>query len=133
MGIFEKSRCILHKSDHKYVCRKKAGGRQLNKDKCSGTNIQSMGSEIRRHQEKLHQEKVSNILTEHFAELEKSDMIFLQAPGINRLLLISEDEVLFKLKHKLRSVCLTAKKANYTEVERIYEAITKIYLVKFDV
>lgn len=35
-----------------------------------------------------------------------------------------------KLKDKLRSVCLTAKKANYTEVERLYEEITKVYLVK---
>ena len=70
MGVFEKDRCLLHKSDHKYVCRGKSGGRQLNKDKCSGSNIQSMGSDIRRNQEKLHQEKVSNILTEHFAELD---------------------------------------------------------------
>lgn len=49
-GIFEDGKCILHKSDKKYVCRKKAGERQLNKDKASGSNIQSMGSQIRRDQ-----------------------------------------------------------------------------------
>ncbi len=40
----------MHKSDKKYVCRKKAGERQLNKDKQSGSQIQSMGSQIRRDQ-----------------------------------------------------------------------------------
>lgn len=48
-----------------------------------------MGADIRRHQEKLHQEKVSNILSDNFAELEKCDIIFLQAPGINKLILIN--------------------------------------------
>lgn len=132
MGVFENQRCVLHKSDHKYVCRKKAGGRQLNKDKCTGKSIKSMGSQIRRDQEKHHQENVSEILEENFAELEKSDVIFFQAPGLNRIMLIEQNEALNKLKDKLRSVCLTAKKANYTEVERLYEEITKVYLLKLD-
>lgn len=55
MALYEKNRCIIHKSDHKYVCRKKAGGRQLAKDKSTGGTISSMGADIRRHQEKLHQ------------------------------------------------------------------------------
>lgn len=49
LGIYEKGKCILHKSDKKYVNRGKAGGRQLNRDKSSGSNIQSIGSQIRRH------------------------------------------------------------------------------------
>ena len=49
-GIFQNNKCLIHKSDKKYVCRKKAGQRQLNKDKSSGSNIQSMGSQIRRDQ-----------------------------------------------------------------------------------
>lgn len=56
-------------------------------------------------------------------------MVFLQAPGLNKLLLIRENEPLKRVSHKIRSICLTAKKANYTEVERIYNAITKVYLV----
>jgi hypothetical protein len=49
-GIFEGGRCVVHRSDHKYVCRQKAGERQFNRDKQSGTQIQSMGSQIRRDQ-----------------------------------------------------------------------------------
>ena len=48
VGVFDKNKCIFHKSDHKYVVRKKAGGRQISKDSNSGSQIQSMGSQIRR-------------------------------------------------------------------------------------
>ncbi len=64
-GIFEDGKCVLHKSDKKYVCRKKAGQRQLNKDKQSGSQIYSMGSQIRRDQEKKHIANVGQILTEN--------------------------------------------------------------------
>lgn len=49
-GIFQNGKCIIHKSDKKYVVRKKAGERQFNKDKQSGSQIQSIGSQIRRDQ-----------------------------------------------------------------------------------
>ena len=49
-GIFQGGKCILHKSDRKYVCRMKAGERQFNRDKQSGSGIQSIGSQIRREQ-----------------------------------------------------------------------------------
>ena len=62
----------MHKTDKKYVVRKKQGQRQLNKDSNSGSNIQSIGSQIRRDQEKKHQEKVHNILTENLDEISQS-------------------------------------------------------------
>ncbi len=49
-GIFDNGRCILHRSDRKYVVRGKAGERQFNRDKQTGSSIQSMGSQIRRDQ-----------------------------------------------------------------------------------
>lgn len=130
IGIFDKSgNCVLHKSDHKYVTRKKAGQRQAGKDKHAGTSIKSMGSQIRRENEKIHQMNVDNILEENLKEIEQCDLVFLQAPGVNKLLLIEENKPLFKIREKLRSLCLTAKKANYTEVERIFKAICKVYLI----
>lgn len=88
-GIFENGRCVLHKSDKKYVCRKKAGERQLNRDKQSGSGIQSMGSQIRRDQEKKHVINVGEILKEHLKDLSECEIIFLQAPGLNRLFVIN--------------------------------------------
>lgn len=64
-GIYQGAKCILHKSDKKYVCRKKAGERQLNRDKQSGSQIKSMGSQIRRDQEKKHIANVYQILTDN--------------------------------------------------------------------
>ena len=130
IGIFDTTgKCILHRSDHKYVTRKKAGQRQLCKDKNSGSNIKSMGSQIRRENEKIHQINVESILEENLKEIEECDMVLLQAPGINKLILIDENKSLFLVRNKLRSMCLTAKKATYTEVERIFKAISKIYLI----
>ncbi|CAD8048830.1 unnamed protein product [Paramecium primaurelia] len=130
LGVFDNTGCIYHKSDHRYVVRGKAGGRQLNKDSHSGSNIKSIGSQIRRAQEKKHQEKVNSILNESLPILQACQILFLQAPGINQQLLIQNEEPLFLLKDKIRSICLTAKKANYTEVERVYKSITSVYLIQ---
>lgn len=126
-ALFEKGICILHKSDHKYVTRKKAGKRQLAKDKSA--NIHSMGSQIRRENEKNHQIAISKILSENFEEIQKSEIILLQAPGINKLILFEENKPLTLLKDKIRSICLTAKKANFVEIEEIFKVITKAYLI----
>lgn len=128
-GIFEGGRCVLHRSDKKYVCRKKAGERQFNRDKQSGSSIKSMGSQIRRDQEKRHVINVGEILKEHHADLAECELIFLQAPGLNRLFVINENENLDGLQDRLRSVCVTARKANFTEVEALYEAISQVNLV----
>jgi len=34
------------------------------------------------------------------------------------------------LQDRLRSVCLTAKKANFTEVEALYQTISQVHLVR---
>lgn len=77
IGIYENHICTYHKSDHKYVTRGKAGQRQLNKDSNAGSHIMSIGSQIRRENEKKHQEKVNNILTEAYPQLENCQLILL--------------------------------------------------------
>ena len=61
--------------------------------------------------------------------MESSDVVFLQAPGMNKLFLVQDVEPLGKVKYKLRSLCISSKKAKYTEIERIYKAISKVYLI----
>lgn len=89
-----------------------------------------MGSQIRRDQEKKHQVNVNEILTTYKKDIDECDMVFLQAPGLNRLFIINDSETLSGVKDKLRSLCLTAKKANFTEVESLYGAITEFTLIK---
>ena len=61
IGIFNGMKLLAHKSDKKYLIRKKAGKRQANKDK-SKSVMNSVGSQMRREMEKLHQENVANIM-----------------------------------------------------------------------
>jgi len=132
LGIFDKKKSLFHKSDHKYVVRKKAGKRQITRDSNSGSNIQSMGSQIRRDQEKKHAENIKKILTESYKQIKDSDLILYHAPGYNRYLILDIGSPLYNLKDKFRSICLTPKKANYTEVERIYEYLTKFYIMSLN-
>ena len=67
---------------------------------------------------------------ENKKSIEECDLVFLQAPGLNRLFIINANETLSGCKDRLRSVCLTAKKANYTEVEGVFNEITKVSFVK---
>ena len=131
IAVYEQNKCIFHKSDHKYVVRKKAGQRQISRDSNAGGQIQSMGSQIRRSNEKKHQENIKKILSENYKVIENSDLILYHAPGMNKYLILDEGEPTWRIRHKFRSLCMTTKRANYTEIERIYHAITKVYMISF--
>ena len=60
LQVYENDKMIVNKSESKYVVRGKQGGRQLNADRCSGSKIQSLGSQMRRENEKLLQEYIAN-------------------------------------------------------------------------
>jgi hypothetical protein len=109
--VFEGNKQVLHRSDSKYVCRKKQGGRQLNKDKCSNV-MSSVGSIMRRANEKLLQEHIDEYMEEAKPYIEKADVIFLHAPGINKALFLSEAMPLGGHHHKVRSIEFKSKKAN---------------------
>ena len=121
-GLFLKDKEIEHKSDHKYVVRKKAGKRQVVKDKSK--NIISMGSQIRRANEKKHQENIEMILKLNEDDLNKCDCIFIQAPGFNKGILIAENKPLEKYKKKLFNIPFNLPKANYTNLCIAFNKLT---------
>ena len=49
---------------------------------------------------------------------------------MNRLFIINENENLDGLQDRLRSVCVTTKKANFTEVENLFESISQVNVIK---
>jgi len=132
IGVFDQNKEVTHKSDHKYVIRKKAGKRQLTKDK--GKSISSIGSQIRRANEVKHQENIEDILEETRAFLDQSDYVFIHAPGENTSILFDEGKALFEYRKQqnFKSLCLTAKKANYTEIKNIRDHILKVYIIGED-
>lgn len=132
VGVFDQQKEVTHKSDHKYVIRKKQGKRQATKDK--GKSISSIGSQIRRANEVKHQENIEEILGEIKDWIINSDYVFIHAPGENTSILFDEGKELFEFKknQNFRSLCLTAKKANYEQIKMIREHILKVYIISED-
>ena len=124
-ALFLKDKEIEHKSDHKYVVRKKAGVRQVIKDK--GKKVISMGAQIRRANEKKHQENIEMILKLNEDDLNKCDCIFIQAPGFNKGILIGNNKPLSKYKKKLYNLPFNLTKANYTNVIVAFKRLTSSY------
>ena len=124
-ALYLRDKEIDHKSDHKYVVRKKAGVRQVIKDK--GKKIISMGAQIRRANEKKHQENIEMILKLNENDIERCDCIFIQAPGFNKGILIGENKPLFKYKKKLFNLPFNLPKANYTNICTAFKKLTNAY------
>jgi hypothetical protein len=61
----------------------------MNADKSK--TIQSMGSQMRRENEKLLQESIDAMLEEAEEAIEKSSVIFMHAPGLNKSMLLSSN------------------------------------------
>jgi len=124
-AFFLKDQLIEHKSDHKYVVRKKAGLRQVIKD--NKKNIKSIGAQIRRANEKKHQENIELILKLNEENLIKSDIIFVQAPGFNKGILIGENKPLFSYKKKILNLPYNLDRANYTNLMNAFRRLTNAY------
>lgn len=126
-GFFNKDKLIEHKSDHKYVVRKKAGQRQVVKDNAKKTIKNSVGAQLRREGEKKHQENIECILKLNEELLSKCEAIFLFAPGINKNILIGGNEkTLFSYKNKVLNIPFSVNRANYSHMMEIYERLTSV-------
>jgi hypothetical protein len=124
-GFFERDKMLDHKSDHKYVVRKKAGQRQINKDKSK--NIKhSTGAQLRREGEKKHSENIEYILKLNEEYLSKSDVIFLFAPGINKQLIIGDSRPLSNYKKKIINILYVCPRANHSNLMDIYSKLVNI-------
>lgn len=125
-GFFNKDKLLEHKSDHKYVTRKKAGQRQIVKDKSKSTK-NSVGAQLRREGEKKHQENIECILKVNEELLSKCEVIYLFAPGLNKNILIgSNEKALFTFKNKILNIPFSISRANYSHMIEVYNKLTTI-------
>lgn len=131
--VYKDFKEILHKSDHRYVIRKKQGGRQMVKDKSKNV-MASVGSQMRRLNEINHQKKIFEILNENRNYLEEADFIVVHAPGENKAILFDEGRALydFRSERRVRYLNIEVKRANYSEAKRAYEELLKVYIVAED-
>jgi hypothetical protein len=58
--------------------------------------------------------------------IEKADVIFLHAPGINKTIFLSEAMPLAGHHHKVRSIEFKSKKANAQEASELVRKITEV-------
>ena len=97
----------------------------MNTDKRSKI-MSSVGSQMRRENEKLLQEHISEYMEEARPFIERADVIFLHAPGMNKTLFLSEARPLAGHLHKVRSIEFKSKKANYQEAQELIKKITEV-------
>jgi len=126
-GFFHKDTVVDHKSDHKYVTRKKQGKRQITMNNEKSVK-KSIGSQLRIHGERKHQENIKFILEMNVEFLEKSDAIFLQAPGLNKMIFVGEDRSLVSFKKKIINIPYNCYRANYTHMMEIFNKLTSVNL-----
>lgn len=87
LQVYKNEELIHNRSESKYVIRGKQGGRQANADKHK--SIASLGSSMRRANEKLLEEYILNHMEEAKPYIQRSAAIFLHAPGFNKNLFLS--------------------------------------------
>ena len=56
-------------------------------------------------------------------------MIFLHAPGMNRLVFMAQSGPLAKHAHKVKAVQFANKKANFTEATELAKKLTEVKLI----
>lgn len=123
--VYEGPRCVFTRSDSKYVIRKKSGGRQLNCDR-SKKIMSSVGSQMRRENERLLQDHIEGFMDEADDYIKRADVIFLHAPGLNKQLFLSESAPLAAQQHKVKSILFPNKKASYTEAVELVKKLTEV-------
>ena len=131
LSVFDvkKGKEVFHTSDHKYVIRKKNGTKQSKKDKSK--KIRSVGSNIRRANERKHLENIERIFVKHLGDVQSCDLILVTAPGDN---LIELKAILEKFD--LSSVCFrnlgqTVGKAKYSKLVQIRTDLLKAVVITF--
>lgn len=123
-AVFENFKETVHASDHKYVIRKKGGGKQSTKD--GQKSIKSIGSQIRRANEKQLNQNVDDLIAENAGELNACRLILVYSPGSNILKVVSALEAAGVPASKVRSIGFSSQKAKYSEVLNVFNKITKV-------
>lgn len=91
-------------------------------------NLYLVGSQMRRDNEKKHQENIDLILKINEEHLVKSDAIFLQAPGLNMNILVGENKSLGDFRKKIINIPYNCQRANYTNMMEIFNKLVNVRL-----
>jgi len=125
-AIFENARTLHHKTFHRYITRRKQGGRQSKRD-ASG-RCRSAGAHIRRYNEEKHDEEIHELLDSWKADIETSQLIFIHLPGQNKLSTF-EGTHIDKDDPRIRTIPFPVYRPKTSEVKRIYNELITITFI----
>lgn len=128
MQVYKDMKMVYSGSDSKYVIRKKSGGRQSNTDR-SKKIMTSVGSQMRRENERILQEHIDEFMDEAKELLDSCRVIYLHAPGMNKQVFLAQNGPLAKYSHKVKAVQFANKKANSTEATELSKRLTEVKLI----
>ncbi len=126
-ALYEDFKELTHGSEHKYVIRAKGGGKQSTKDKTK--SIKSVGSQIRRENEKILLENIEELIKQKSADIASCGVVFVYAPGLNMNTMVKFFENAGVDKSLIRSIGFNSGKAKYMELQKIFKRLLSFYVV----
>eukprot|EP00698_Gefionella_okellyi_P011329 TRINITY_DN297_c1_g1_i2.p1 TRINITY_DN297_c1_g1~~TRINITY_DN297_c1_g1_i2.p1 ORF type:complete len:644 (-),score=172.20 TRINITY_DN297_c1_g1_i2:22-1953(-) len=122
--VFDGKKQLAHKTFHRYVVRKQAGGRQTTHD-AGGHHPKSAGASIRRQMEVALADDIQHLLTLWSAYLHSAQLIFMHAPGVNAFVFFKGDHApLKKTDERIRNIPFTTRRPTMTEAVRVHTVLS---------
>ncbi|CAG8445899.1 12597_t:CDS:2 [Ambispora gerdemannii] len=117
---------IVHKRVQRYTVRRKQGGAQSAHDQAKG-GAKSAGADLRRFNEAKLQGEVRELLENWKDWIEKSDLVFVSAPGANKNIIYGyEGAVLRRADPRIRSFPFSTKRPAFKELKRSFNKLTTV-------
>lgn len=135
-AIFVNSTPVLHRCIHRYIVRKKQGGKQ-SKHENAGGSLNSAGSQIRHHHEVKWKLAIRETVRSWAAQIESAWVILYVAPGPDNRAILSDFSDLpscsgmpekspIDLKDpRVHSAPLTTHRPTFQEVQRIFYTVSR--------
>ena len=124
-AVYEGERCVQHRTEHRYVVRKKQGGAQSLQDEKS-FKARSAGAMLRRHGEAEMRAAVAATLKAwDFARCQR---VFLGVPARARRLFVGPDGGFDKRDPRLRRVPFAINRPTLAETRRVLSRLQSVWL-----
>ncbi|KAF9202216.1 hypothetical protein BGZ49_007593 [Haplosporangium sp. Z 27] len=118
---------VVHKTFRRYTVRKKQGGAQS-----SNGGANSAGARVRMYNERALKLEVRELLEEWTPWIERSECVFVHAPGNNRRTLYYEGAIIPTTDRdgRLRSIPFVTRRPTLAELKRAYAELTTVKMIK---
>ncbi|KAI9281951.1 hypothetical protein BY458DRAFT_468841 [Sporodiniella umbellata] len=121
---------VEHKTIHRYTTRRKQGGSQSANDNGKG-KANSVGAQIRRHNEQRLKEEVRQIIGQWKEKIVASEFVFIYANSANRNTLFQYDGAILNPKNT-QSIPFTTQRPTLDELKRVYLELTTVKAIEID-